>query len=204
MAPEVIIVSHMRPFVLAALLVGLAVPGIGAQAQTRDADAGYYFMLGRHLESTGKVEDAIAAHQRAIALAPDSAELRAELAGLYARQNRAREALDTAEEALKRDPQNREANRIIGSVYAALSEQKKPFRPGDDPSQYAAKAIAALSQARRDGVFDVNLDLMLGRLQLQAGTFTEAIASLRRVVDDQPGYPEAAMMLAAAESGAVY
>jgi tetratricopeptide (TPR) repeat protein len=190
----------MRPFALTILVVLLAVPGAGAQGQPPDATPGYYFMLGRHLESTGKIDEAIAAHQRAIALAPESAELRAELAGLYARQDRAREALDTAEEALRLDPDNREANRILGSVYAALSEQKKAFRPGDDPTQYASKALAALTKARRDGGFDVSLELMLGRLQLQAGNMSAAIASLRRVVDDQPGYPEAAMMLAAAQS----
>ncbi len=172
-----------------------------AGAQQPEATPGYYFMLGRHLESLGKIDEAIAAHQHAIALQPDSAELRAELAGLYARQDRAREALDTAEEALARDPDNHEANRILGSVYAALAEQKKPFRPGDDPSQYSAKALAALMKARRDGVFDVSLELMLGRLELDAGHLDEAIASLRRVVDDQPGYPQAALMLAAAQSG---
>lgn len=202
MAPEVIIVSHMRPFVLALLVVVLAVPAIPAAARQAGETPGYYFMLGRHLESAGKIDEAIAAHQHAISLDPDSAELRAELAGLYARQDRALEALETADEALKHDPENREANRILGSVYAALSEQKKPFRPGDDPSQYSAKALAALTKVRRDGVFDVSLELMLGRLQLRAGHMPEAIASLRRVVDDQPGYPEAAMMLAAAQSGA--
>lgn len=192
----------MRPFALAVLVVALASPVAVVQGQQPEATPGYYFMLGRHLESEGKIDEAIAAHQHAIALAPDSAELRAELAGLYARQDRAPEALDTAEAALQRDPDNREANRILGSVYAALSEQKKPLRPGDDPSQYGSRALAALTKARRDGIFDTSLELMLGRLHLQAGHMAEAIASLRRVVDDQPGYPEAAMLLAAAQSGA--
>ncbi len=180
----------------------MALPASSAAVQQSDATPGYYFMLGRHLESIGKIDEAIAAHKHAIALQPDSAELRAELAGLYARQDRAREALDTAEEALARDPDNPEANRVLGSVYAALAEQKKPFRPGDDPSQYASKALAALTKAHKDGVFDVSLELMLGRLELEAGHLPEAIASLRRVVDDQPGYPQAAMLLAAAQSGA--
>ena len=86
-------------------------------------------MLGRHLESSKKIDEAIAAHKKAIALAPQSAELRAELAALYARQDRAREALETAEAALQRDPANREANRILGSVYAALSEQRQAVPP---------------------------------------------------------------------------
>lgn len=171
-------------------------------ASASEPSASYYFMLGRHLEDLDKIDDAIAAHQKAIALDPDSAELRAELAALYARQDRVREALDSAEAALQRDPANREANRIVGTVYAALSEQRRPLRPGDDPAQYSARAIAALEQARRDAGLDVNVELMLGRLYLSARDYSKAIQSLRRVVDDQPGYPEGAMLLAAAQEGA--
>ena len=50
---------------------------------------------------------------------PESAEPRAELAALYARQDKPREAVAAAEDALKVDPRNREANRILGSVCAA-------------------------------------------------------------------------------------
>jgi tetratricopeptide (TPR) repeat protein len=202
----------MRPFLVAltAVLVGTFGAGSATAQVARalvpgtpaEASAEYYFMLGRHLEDQRKVEDAIAAHKKAIALAPDSAEARAELAALYARQDRAREALDTAEGALQRDPDNREANRILGTVYAALSDQRKPFRPGDDPALYSAKAIAALEKGRREAGFDLNLELLLGRLYLGARAYDKAIASLRKVVDDQPGYPEAAMLLAAAQDGA--
>jgi len=168
----------------------------------QDAPASYYFMLGRHLEDQQKIDEAIAAHQKAIALVPDSAELRAELAALYARQDRAREALESAEAALQRDPANREANRILGTVYAALSEQRRPFRPGDDPAQYAARAIAALEKSRGDAGLDVNLELMLGRLYLSGKDYPKAISSLRKVLDDQPGYAEGAMLLAAAQDAA--
>jgi tetratricopeptide (TPR) repeat protein len=167
-----------------------------------NGSAAYYFMLGRHLEDERKIDDAIAAHKQAITLAPESAEVRAELAGLYARQDRAREALEAAEGALQRDPDNREANRILGTVYAALSEQRQPFRPGDDPAQYNSRAIAALEKSRREAGFDINLELLLGRLYLGARDYQKAIAALRKVVDDQPGYPEGAMLLAAAQDGA--
>ena len=132
-----------------------------------------------------------------------SAELRAELAGLYARQDRAREALDTAEAALKIDPANREANRILGSVLAALGEQRQPFRPGDDPAQYRPRAIAALEKSRRDAGVDLNLELMLGRLYLQSRATTRsrssAFAGSSTISRD---IPEAAMLLAAAQDGA--
>jgi tetratricopeptide (TPR) repeat protein len=181
---------------------GAAMPQVPAAASPAEAPAAYYFMLGRHLEDERKIEEAIAAHKKAITLAPDSAELRAELAALYARQDRVREALETAEAALQRDPANREANRIIGTVYAALNEQRQPFRPGDDPTLYSSKAIAALEKSRREAGVDINLELLLGRLYLGARDYEKAIGSLRKVVDDQPGYPEGAMLLAAAQDGA--
>ena len=187
---------------LGASVAGAAMPQAPAAASPPEAPAAYYFMLGRHLEDERKVEEAIAAHKKAITLEPESAELRAELAALYARQDRVREALETAEAALQRDPANREANRIIGTVYAALNEQRQPFRPGDDPTQYRAKAIAALEKSRREAGFDINLELLLGRLYLGARDYDQAIASLRKVVDDQPGYPDGAMLLAAAQDGA--
>jgi tetratricopeptide (TPR) repeat protein len=185
------------------LILGLtAAPPAGAgQGTAQPDDAGYYFVLGRHLQSAGKIDDAITALKKAIELDPNSAEVRAELAGVYARQDRVKEALEAAEGAIERDPGNREANRILGSVYAALSDQRQPFRPGDDPAQYKNKAVAALEKSRRDSGFDLNLEFTLGRLYLQTGTYDKAVTSLRRVVDDQPGYPEAAMLLAAAQEG---
>jgi tetratricopeptide (TPR) repeat protein len=166
-----------------------------------DGSAAYYFLLGRRFESQGKIEDAIAAHKKAMDLEPSSAELRAELAGLYARQDRAADSVGMAEAALKLDPANREANRIIGSVYAAFADSKQPLRPGDNPAQYASRAIAALEKARRASTFDVGLELTLGRLYVQTGSFEKAIPLLQRVVADQPGYPDAAFLLANALEG---
>ena len=94
------------------------------QPSKQTDSAAYYFLVARQLEDEGKTDEAIAALKQALALEPKSAELRAELAGLYARQNRAVDALTTAEEALKFDPANREANRLIGSIYTALAEQR--------------------------------------------------------------------------------
>ena len=80
-------------------------------------------------------------------------------------------------------PSNREANRILGTVYAALAEHRLPLRQGDDPATYTARAIAALEKARGDG-FDIGLDLVLGRLYLQTRAFDKAVPLLTRVVED--------------------
>jgi predicted Zn-dependent protease len=202
----------MRPFSIALVLAALAGPFSPAPARAAvpqapqvapaDATAGYYFMVARRLEDDGKTDAAITALKKAIELAPDSAEVRAELAGIYARHDRARDALEMAEASLQHDPANREANRVLGSVYASLVDQRQPIRPGDDPAQYRTKGIAALEKSRREAGVDLNLELMLGRLYLQGGTYDKAIASLKRVAEEAPGYPEGAMLLAAAQEGA--
>ena len=194
----------MRPTapILVLILLACAAPAAAQPAAAvSPGDAAYYFLLGRRHESTGDVEKAVAAFKQALALAPESAELRAELAGLYARADRAVEAIDAAEDALTKDPDNREANRILGSIFAALAEQRLKLRPGDDPALYVPRAIAALERARAQGP-DTPIDLTLGRLYLQTQSYDKAIALLRRVQLEQPGSTELAMMIATAEEGA--
>jgi tetratricopeptide (TPR) repeat protein len=199
----VIIIMKMRRTALAVLAIVLAYPALGG-AQSPGAvapdTAPYFFLLGRYYESKGEIDKAIASHKTALDLDPASAEVRAELAGLYARQDRPAEAVDMAEAALKQDPANREANRIIGSVFATLAEQRKPLKPGDDPALYVPRAIAALERARQDG--DIGLELTLGRLYLQTKAYDKAVPLLRRVVQQQPGYTEMAVLLATAQDGA--
>jgi len=196
----------MRSTLLALLLIaGVAVPyraSAQAPAPAAEETAAYFFLLGRHLENLGRIDEAVAAHKRALELEPESAELRAELAGLYARQDKATESLAMAEAALQKDPANREANRILGSIYAALAGQRQPLRPGDDPAQYASRAIAALEKARQPNTFDIGLELTLGRLYVQTDAHDKAIPLLQRVVADQPGYAEGSILLAAAQEGA--
>lgn len=197
----------MRPFLPLALALMLVPASSGAAAPIQDPpeqkdSAAYYFLLAQHLEDEGKIDEAIAALKQALALEPKSAELRAELAGLYARQNRAVEALTTAEEALTFDPANREANRLIGSIYTALAEQRRPLRPGDDPAQYAAKAIAALEKARHPSRSDLGIELAIGRLYLRNGQAAKAIDPLERVFTQQPEYADGGLLLATAQEEA--
>ena len=192
----------MRVFLLAAALLAGSPHALSAQppsalreSQARPG-AAYYFLLGRHLEDQGRIDAALDAFKQAIAAQPESAELRAELAAFYARQDRASDAVDAAREALERDPGNREGNRIMGSVYASLAEQRQPLKPGDDVSPYAKIAIESLERARRDTIVDTGLETILGRLYVSTGAYDKGIATLDRVLVDQPGYHEALWLLA--------
>jgi tetratricopeptide (TPR) repeat protein len=167
---------------------------------TETDDASYYFLLARFYEGEGKVDEAIAALKQGITIDPRSAEVRAELAALFARQDRAREAVDAAEQALTIDPRNREANRILGSVLAAVVDQKKVLRPGDDPASYPQKAIAALEIARGEGTGDLSIDLALARLYIDRDRPGDAVPLLRRIVDEQPSYTEGWLLLADAQA----
>ena len=181
--------------------VALQTPAAASQAAPQ-GDATYYFLLGRHLEGEGKVDDAVAALKQAIALAPKSAEPRAELAALYWRQEKATEAVDAAEAALEVSPKNQEANRVLGTVLAALADQRQRAHPGDDISQYPKRAMAALEIARGDGNGDLNIDLTLARLYLDADRYADAVPLMRRIVLEQPQYAEGWLLLAEAQEGA--
>src|SRR5918996_3928285 len=98
----------MQPIIALLLAAALTAPLAAQQAvpAPEEDSAAYFFLLGRYLEGQGRIDEAVEAHQRAMDLAPDSAEVRAELAGLYARQDKALEAVEMAEAALTRDPTN--------------------------------------------------------------------------------------------------
>lgn len=189
----------MPPLLVLALTSALALQAPAADAAPPDAK--YYFLVGRYLEGAGKVDEAVAAFKKAIDLEPGSAEPRAELAGLYARQDKAREAVEAAEDALRVSPKNQEANRVLGTVLVALAEQRVPAKPGDDVSAYPKRAMAALEIARGDGTGDLNIDLALARLYLDADRHTDAVPLMRRIVMEQPQYTEGWLLLAEAQEG---
>src|SRR4051812_20967649 len=86
------------------------------------AEAYNQFLLAHRLEEHDDDAGAIAAYKRAMELDPLAADIPAELSALYLRQNKVQDAMTAAEAALKLAPDNREANRVLGTVYAALSE----------------------------------------------------------------------------------
>jgi len=166
-----------------------AAPG---PAMSREAEAYYQFMLGRHLESEGDVDGAIKAYNEAARLDPKSAEILAELAGLFARENKVREALTTAESALKLDPNNANAHRVLGIVNASLARVDDGSTPLDaDSAAYAARAVEHLEAARKVSEVSMpGLDLILGRLCIRTGAYAKAIGVLGRLVADEPGWPD--------------
>jgi len=174
-------------------------------ASDRTAEAYFQFINGRRLESEGDTEGAVAAYERAAQLDPKGAEIRAELAALYARQDRAKEAIDWANRALAIDATNREAHRILGLVYAALSDQPAAGAAlglGAAPEEFTTRAISNLEQANADNIVDPTLHYSLGRMYLRRRLYPKAIDAFQRLQQEQPGVSDASVMLADAFAGA--
>ena len=83
------------------------------------AQAYEQFLLAHRLDDENDQEGAIQAYRRAMALDPTAAEIAASLADLYMRANRNADAIAMAEQALKMAPANREAHRVLGTIYAS-------------------------------------------------------------------------------------
>ena len=74
-------------------------------------------MMARRMESAGDLPGALASLERARQLDPGAAEIPAEIAGYYYRQNWLSEAVTAAQQALKIDKDNIEAHHILGTVF---------------------------------------------------------------------------------------
>jgi len=173
-------------------------PGPEARAdppEERRADAYYEFMRGLRLEGRGESAAAAAAYRRALESDPDSAEIRATLAGLYARERRLDEAVAIAREALTLEPDNTAAHLVLGMVFSTLSQDDDP-----EAAENRGLAITHLERALADQPGELGLALTLGRLYVENREYPRAIERLEGVVEEAPMATEAVYLLAEAQA----
>jgi tetratricopeptide (TPR) repeat protein len=171
------------------------------------ADAYNQYLLGRRLERDDDVDGAIAAYKRAFALDPAAADVEAELAGLYLRQNRVADSVAAAEQALKIDPASVEAHRVLGMLYAAVSDTETRAANGRNAgaaNDSASKAVTHFEQAiaNMQGEAEPTLRATLARMYVRTGSFDKAIPILRDLVSRERGWQEGVTLLADAYAGA--
>lgn len=186
----------MRVIAAGGLVLAMAAPVAG---QTPPAGQAYYeFLMARHLEAQEDLTGALTALQRAVQLDPKSAELHAELAGFYARQDKADDAVAAAQHSIELDADNVEAHRILGLVNAAWAESAATAPPGKTPDEYRAQAIEHLEKVVGTPVAatDLNLQLSLARLYLRAQNADKALPLLEAITPQAPFAAEPFTMLA--------
>jgi len=199
-------------FVLAffAAAPALAQPRTPSPQEPNVAEAYAQFLIGRHLDDTDDEAGAIAAYKRAMEFDPTAADIPAELAALYLRQNKIPDATAAAERALKIGPANAEANRVLGVIYAgrvesdARTDQRSGRAPAASSTDNAAQAITHLELAVAGalGEADPNLRATLARLYLHQEQFDKAIPLLADLVKQEPGWQDGPTLLLEAYTGA--
>jgi tetratricopeptide (TPR) repeat protein len=118
------------------LILVLLASATAAAAQTapptsaKAAEAYAQFLIGHRLAENDDEAGAIAAYKKAMELDPTAADIPAELAGLYLQQNKIQDAMTTAQQALKVEPENREGN-AFSARYAAMSDLARPRARGN-------------------------------------------------------------------------
>jgi len=191
----------MKSLAAVVLLVVSVAPALGQTAVAPPVDgraqAMFEFMMARRLESSGDGAGALAALERARTLDPQSAEISAEIAGYFFRNNRAAEAVSAAEQALKLDKSNVEAHHTLGSIYSTWAEASGPPPAGQTTASTRAAAIEHLSAIQGTPLMatNPNLQMTLGRLQLRAGKAGAAIPILEKVAQQAPWSPQPLLLL---------
>src|SRR5215471_4873514 len=99
------------------LVVVTAVAGL-AQSQTNTrAEAYYHFSKARFLDDQGQASQAIDEYRKALDLDPNNSLIYSELAQSYLRNNRLREAADTAAKAITIGRDDIEAHKLLTKIY---------------------------------------------------------------------------------------
>lgn len=190
-----------RRVALILVLLGLS-PAVAVAQQAASRNPYYDFLLARRLENDGDSQKALETLLRASAADPTSAELKAEIAGLYQRRDPPNrfESEKFAKEALAIDENNVEANRTLGYLYlnAVDNAARTPTSQQDVKS-----AILHLERAMAGTVgSDLQMQYHLGRMYLRNNEPQKAVQSLSRVVVQNPVNAQARQLLATAYAAA--
>jgi tetratricopeptide (TPR) repeat protein len=204
----------MRFVVLVAIL-GASAPLVEAGQARRPAPAAanpapdataqaYEQFLRGHMLEEEDVDGAIAAYKRAMALDPTAAAIPADLAELYMREEKLTEAETAAQQAIRLDANNRDAHRVLGTVYATLASGNGQRISRTVQTENLNKAIQHLEQAFDPPIAeaDANLRAMLARLYIAVENYDKAIPVLAELVKQEPGWSEGPNLLVQAYSAA--
>lgn len=155
--------------------------------QSAQADAFYYFSIAhldeQQFELTGRNELAIESiefYKKALDLAPGSPVIMERLAEIYAKSQRTREAIQQAQEALKLDPDNLAAHRLLARIYVRTLGDMSPGELQKENLENAAEQFHAIL---RLDPRDTSSALWLARLYRFENQHAEAEKVLRGILE---------------------
>lgn len=178
-----------------------AAPAAATAPKTPDRAAAYYHYSLAHIYEElvtvyGRSEfasKAIEEYKLALENDPGSEYLNAELAELYAKTGRIRDAVLEAQEILKRDPKNLEAHKLLGRIYLrSLGDTQS----GVQSQEMLRLALEQFEEIVRLEPKNVENHLLLGRLYILNREIPKAESAFRAALNVQPSSEEALTNLA--------
>ncbi len=167
------------------------------------ADAYYYFTMG-HLQeqqyemssSADEAAASIESYKKALALEPDSAVILERLAEIYAKSQHIRDAVVQAQEALKIDPENVDAHRLLARIYVRTLGD---MSAGEVQQENLTKAVDQFQAILKTDPNDTYSLLWLARLYRFQNQHAEAEKVLRQILahesDNGPALEQLSQLL---------
>jgi tetratricopeptide (TPR) repeat protein len=177
-------------------------PNAGA-AQTPDRSTAYYNYTLAHMYAnlaaespnrTEYIQEALKNYKAAIQADPESTVLPEELSEFYIQFNLLREARQEADEALRKNPNNLAAHRLLARIYLRELGENQGRRL--DPN-VLARAVEEYEIVTQLAPKDVESWIMLGRLQRARQNQMGAERAFEKALEVQPDNEDALVGLAA-------
>src|SRR5499426_697330 len=166
-----------------------------AQSQTNTrAEAYYHFSKARFLDDQGQASQAIDEYKKALTLDPNNSLIYSEMAQSYLRNNRLRDAADTAAKAIAIDADDIEAHKLLTTIYlqtiGRATAQQPPSNETINSAIHEFEEIIRIDPTERQSF------LMLARLYQIKGDRDKATEIYKKFIGIEPGNEEGVIALA--------
>ncbi len=195
----------LASFFLAGLLIAVAAPAeasdtSGQNAKPDRASAYYHYSLGHLYADLARVyghrgefvDKAIENFRKAMEADPGSAYLSEELSKLYIQSGRLRDAVEDAEAAIKKNPNNIVAHRLLARIYTRMIGDTQTQRVSQRMLDKSIEQYEKITELQPD---DAQAWLMLGQLYKINQDSLSAEAAYKKVLELDPENEDALIQL---------
>jgi tetratricopeptide (TPR) repeat protein len=175
-------------------------PAANPPASDAKSGAYYNFTMGRIYAELAQaygnrpeyLNKAVQYYQEALKIDPNASEIFEELTDLYVATNRLRDAVTTAEDTLRRNPDNVDARRMLGKIYMRMiSTQDNKIN-----DEYLKKALEQFKAVTEKEPKDADSWVMLGRLYRVSNNSPDAEKAFNAAIAAEPDNVDALTSLA--------